>query len=861
MRHKYPFVFASCALISSALPLLSQNAGDGSDLFLSAYSNYQKAEALEKKGDKAAALALFEEVNKTLNQLSSQYPNWNPQVVKMRAQYTAQSIQKLRASNPGVAASSVGTTPSVAKQKATETEAPSPAKVTSRSATPPVSAAPAPAPGKETGTSGIPKLPERGGVPVAPADPFAEIQAKLSQLQNDLQFALEEAQRLRKEKADLAAQLAEMTQGRQKAESETRLLEQRSDIAEKALMLAREQNMKAVEEITVLQKDRDVLRVEKRQLQAEKDASEELRRRLEGRLAQTQSRETAVAAERDSANQKLGDATKQITQLQGAVDKEVKDKSTVQTKLEKALGERDDARKLVETAMKERDSEKTAREQFAKEKDAKEKSLIQAGMERDAAKAALTKVTQERDDAVALAAKLKDARIQIDRLEGENRDFSAKLAKAQQQLEQKRQEGTQSTGSMKALRDEVESIRTKLTDSQKKAEASQKSVVELQGKLDAAMKEGTKVQADLKTAQSDLNAAKTDLSTVAAERDHDREEKDILQGILRRSLVEQSKRDEARKALVAEVARLKIDSDVLSSQIGMLAEPVVQLSDKERAMFKQPVVDISEGGISISAIKTPSKTASAKQQTPSPGAAMPAPAPATKPDSKDGKDAKSSQGSSPAGPSVAGPGAAAPSPSPSTAPKEPAAAANPSDTFRTKLAEAKEYFEKNNFDASEKAYLEALALAPDNAFVLSNLGVTQFRAKRYSKAEQSLRKAIELAPQDAFSRSTLGIVYYTQGNLDKSIEELTQSVGISPNNSVAHNYLGIAASRKGWQESARKHLETAAALDPNYADAFFNLAVVCISQTPPDKEAARAAYKKATALGAEADSRLEDLIR
>ncbi len=855
MRHKYPFVFASCALISSALPLLSQNAGDGSDLFLSAYSNYQKAEALEKKGDKAAALALFEEVNKTLNQLSSQYPNWNPQVVKMRGQYTAQSIQRLRASNAGGAPSGLGTSPSVAKQKAVEGEAPAPAKAPSRPLTPPVSAAPS----KETGTSGIPKLPERGGVPVAPADPFAEIQAKLSQLQNDLQFALEEAQRLRKEKADLAMQLAEMTQGRQKAESETRLLEQRSDIAEKALMLAREQNMKAVEEITVLQKDRDVLRVEKKQLQAEKDASEELRRRLEGRLAQTQSRETAVAGERDAANQKLGDANKQITQLQGVVDKEAKDKSTVQTKLDKALGERDDARKLVETAMKERDSEKVAREQSAKEKDAKEKSLIQAGMERDAAKAALTKVTQERDDAVALAAKLKDARTQIDRLEGENRDFGAKLAKAQQQLEQKRQEGTQSTGSMKALRDEVESIRTKLTDSQKKAEASEKSVAELQGKLDAAMKDGSKVQTDLKTAKSDLNTAKTDLSTVAAERDHDREEKDILQGILRRSLVEQSKRDEARKALLAEVARLKIDSDVLSSQIGMLAEPVVQLSDKERAMFKQPVVDISEGGISISAIKSPSKTASAKQQTPPPAA--PAPAPATKSDSKDGKDAKvASQVPAPV-PSVAAPGAPAPASAPLAAPKESASSANSSDTFRTKLAEAKEYFEKNNFDASEKAYLEALALAPDNAFVLSNLGVTQFRAKRYAKAEQSLRKAIELSPQDAFSRSTLGIVYYTQGNLDKSIEELTQSVGISPNNSVAHNYLGIAASRKGWQESARKHLETAAALDPNYADAFFNLAVVCISQNPPDKEAARAAYKKATALGAEADPRLEDLIR
>jgi Flp pilus assembly protein TadD len=120
---------------------------------------------------------------------------------------------------------------------------------------------------------------------------------------------------------------------------------------------------------------------------------------------------------------------------------------------------------------------------------------------------------------------------------------------------------------------------------------------------------------------------------------------------------------------------------------------------------------------------------------------------------------------------------------------------------------------------------------------------------------------LELAPEDAFSRSTLGIVYYTQGKLDKAVDELTQSVAINPSNAVAHNYLGIAASRKGWQENARKELETAAELDPTYADAYFNLAVVCASQKPADKEAARAAYQKATALGAAADARLEELLR
>jgi Flp pilus assembly protein TadD len=184
-----------------------------------------------------------------------------------------------------------------------------------------------------------------------------------------------------------------------------------------------------------------------------------------------------------------------------------------------------------------------------------------------------------------------------------------------------------------------------------------------------------------------------------------------------------------------------------------------------------------------------------------------------------------------------------------------------SDEVRVKMAEAKDRFEKNDFVQAEKLYKEVLAASPGNAFVFSNLGVTQFRAKRLPEAEESLRKAIELSPEDSFSRSTLGIVYYTQGKLDKAVDELTQSVAINPSNAVAHNYLGIAASRKGWQENARKELETACALDPNYADAFFNLAVVCASQRPADRDSAKAAYETATKLGAAPDPRLEELLK
>jgi tetratricopeptide (TPR) repeat protein len=82
---------------------------------------------------------------------------------------------------------------------------------------------------------------------------------------------------------------------------------------------------------------------------------------------------------------------------------------------------------------------------------------------------------------------------------------------------------------------------------------------------------------------------------------------------------------------------------------------------------------------------------------------------------------------------------------------------------------------------------------------------------------------------------------------------------------LVSEYLGarekLGALGASPEKNARKELETAADLDPTYADAYFNLAVVCASQKPPDKDAARNAYQKATALGAAPDTRLEELIR
>jgi regulator of replication initiation timing len=178
-------------------------------------------------------LKLYQEVSKALTQFSSQFPNWSPQVVKYRSQLTAAALQRLQ----------------------TGAAAPTPKPASAQPAPPKTASAQA-----QEATPLIPQAPDKGDVSVAPTDPFAEIQKKLSQLQNDLQFALEEAQRLRKEKSELlrnledtansaSKALEENIKAREKAESIARILEQRSDVAERALLQAREDKTKTADEL------------------------------------------------------------------------------------------------------------------------------------------------------------------------------------------------------------------------------------------------------------------------------------------------------------------------------------------------------------------------------------------------------------------------------------------------------------------------------------------------------------------------------------------------------------------------------------------------------------------------------------
>ena len=129
--------------------------------------------------------------------------------------------------------------------------------------------------------------------------------------------------------------------------------------------------------------------------------------------------------------------------------------------------------------------------------------------------------------------------------------------------------------------------------------------------------------------------------------------------------------------------------------------------------------------------------------------------------------------------------------------------------------QAKELCEQGRYLAAEAVYEGILTAAPDNLYVLSNLGVARIRARKLEAAADALRRAIAVAPADDFSHCMLGIVYYAQGSYDEAVNALTKALAINPKNATAHQYLSVVASQKGWHEVAQKELDTATKLDPS----------------------------------------------
>ncbi len=561
------------------------------------------------------------------------------------------------------------------------------------------------------------------------------------------------------------------------------------------------------------------------------------------------------------AQKDLKSALDQLSSAQKERQAAIKDKSDIEYQLQSAKSEVKLAQKRFERTKSDRDdlqaevdkAESQLKDSVSKDPSANasrrelrsqvvtlKESLAKAQADADAAAKSRDELTKklaesdgraadlvkERDAALAKSDLTKDAAQKIESLQTENAALTQKLSAAESSIAQLADDAAKKKAELDGVRGELNTLKGQLASSHDQNERSTATIADLRAQLDTDSKHLDDLKAHGMTTDDVGKLSK---------------ENELLRSIVMRQLKDQARRVAAKELLNEELSRLEVQSDTLNHEVEELGKPTLQLSDEERALFKDPQVSIADtsdptGAISIAAIR--SRTGDGKV------VADPAPPPAGPP-----------AGGKPAATAAAA-GGTADGPKVETA-------------FRPKVApellpmaqEAKEDFDRGRYADAENVYEKLLARDPQNPYLLSNQGVVLFRQDKLKSAEVLLKKAVSAAPRDAFSQATLGIVYYRMHRYDDAINALTQAIQLDPKNATAHNYLGITSSQKGWPEAAIEEINKAIALNPNYADAHFNIAVIYATNQPPAKERAQEHYRIATQLGATPDPTLEKLLK
>ena len=500
---------------------------------------------------------------------------------------------------------------------------------------------------------------------------------------------------------------------------------------------------------------------------------------VDTRLKDTNSKLEQAHNDLDNAKKSEDQARDQLTQLQQSVksegnsDKEQQQLHAEVAQLKGAVAAADQAR---DTAEKQRDDTQ------AKLAEANNHVVV---------------LERERDDALSQLKSAKESEQRFQSLVAEKNDLQQKLAAAEERV-RKLGEGDPKTAE-------------KLTEMQQQMAQLQQQLTETENRNHYLAARAAELDVELEHTSTELQAAK-----LAGANSEDSSqlvrENELLRNIVVRERQEEARRDESRKLVLAELDRLKVRSELLNKEIEFLAQPVTKLTAEELALFRQPVVSLSNvkpGVLKMNFVFEKKSTAASGKSN----------APVT------------------------------------TAPK-----ALPYELQEVAVA-ARKNLEQGKYRTAEEQYQTVLAKDPENVDALSNLGVVYFRIGKIRSAESMLKKALAIAPNDDFVLTTLGIVHYRQSRFDEALKELRKAIELNPDSATAHNYLGITASQKGRQQEAEKEMLQAIAKDPDYADAHFNLAVLLITMQPPSRELAREHYARATALGTQPSPSLERLLQ
>lgn len=128
-----------------------------------------------------------------------------------------------------------------------------------------------------------------------------------------------------------------------------------------------------------------------------------------------------------------------------------------------------------------------------------------------------------------------------------------------------------------------------------------------------------------------------------------------------------------------------------------------------------------------------------------------------------------------------------------------------------------------DFAQAAEHYRKALALKPDNAAALANLGTALSDLNQLAEAADCLRRSLAKAPANAVALYNLAVVRAKQGDFDEAARLCAESVRLDPASASAQSNLGLFLLESGRFDDAFPHLCEAVRLDPKKDNAYFAL--------------------------------------
>lgn len=164
-----------------------------------------------------------------------------------------------------------------------------------------------------------------------------------------------------------------------------------------------------------------------------------------------------------------------------------------------------------------------------------------------------------------------------------------------------------------------------------------------------------------------------------------------------------------------------------------------------------------------------------------------------------------------------------------------------------RLAETASTYERaGRFQDAAAVYEQALALSPDDPYLLTKAGLVSLRAERIKTALPYLKKAHELAPDYLDALQGLAQVYVATRDTQRAFETLNRISALSSGDAAVNLEVGWMYRSLGHPQEALKAFEEALKANPDLYQAHAELGVLYYESRDYDR--AVQAYKTALRL-------------